>query len=379
MAVEFRCEKCGKLLNVDAAPDAEVKCPFCKAKVLVPAGVASLPRPQVPPGSVPPPAPSPVQEEPEQIAPAGEDAVMRVMAAIMPWLISALLHAGVGVILAFLLFVVIDQSEPIDYSVVSDQNLTDTPGGVVDPGETHKKLTRKSPSDRSKKRWSQRDATLSTANMGETKNQVRVFGAAGGGGAGQAADFGMTTGGSGAGPKSRFFGTGGNAYHIVYVVDRSGSMTETFEEVRSEIFRSITRLSPKQTFHVIFFATGTPKENPPRRLVQADMSHKREAARYLKSIQPHGQTDPIPALERAFAVLKSLPGRQKKGKLVYLLTDGDFPDNEKVLRRIRELNPRRDVTINTILHHFVVPGAMKVLKAIADENRGKFKFVEPNE
>ena len=54
MAIEFRCEQCGKLLSVDAEPESRVKCPYCKAKVVVPAGLASLPTPQVPGG--PPPA-----------------------------------------------------------------------------------------------------------------------------------------------------------------------------------------------------------------------------------------------------------------------------------------------------------------------------------
>ena len=54
MAVEFRWEECGKLLNVEAEPSDMVKCPNCKARVEVPAGVASLPRPQVPPGARPP-------------------------------------------------------------------------------------------------------------------------------------------------------------------------------------------------------------------------------------------------------------------------------------------------------------------------------------
>jgi len=164
------------------------------------------------------------------------------------------------------------------------------------------------------------------------------------------------------------------AYHIVYVVDRSGSMLSTFEEVRSEMLRSITRLHPSQTFHVIFFASGTPKENSPRRLVYANKAHKREAVQYLRTIQPQGQTDPVPALRRAFEVLRQTPNT-RRGRLIYLLTDADFPDNEKVIQTVRSLNADKTVHINTILHHYRSESAMKVLTQIAEENGGRFKYV----
>ena len=59
MAVEFRCEKCGKLLSADAEPGSMMKCPHCQKKVAVPAGLASLPQPHLPPGQEPPPPPPP--------------------------------------------------------------------------------------------------------------------------------------------------------------------------------------------------------------------------------------------------------------------------------------------------------------------------------
>jgi hypothetical protein len=196
-------------------------------------------------------------------------------------------------------------------------------------------------------------------------------------------------------------GIGGNAYHIVYVVDRSGSMLDTFDEVRMEMLSSISKLNTQQTFHVIFFALGTPQENAPRTLVYASEEYKRQAAAYLKTIQPQGQTDPLPALRRAFEVLKAAPN-DRRGKLIYLLTDGDFqsPDNQTVVAEIRRLNADKSISINCILHVRLdkgsktkgelapyiagnkplpsdleqkIPGA-NVLRQIAAENRGRFKF-----
>jgi len=374
MPVEFRCEKCGKLLNMEAERGAMVACPYCKAKVVAPASVASLPRPRVPPGSAPPPpAAPPEQAEPEPVG-GGEDAVINVMAAIMPWLISLFFHVGLLVILGFITIVVIREDPPVDV-IAASEVLSPNPGGVVNPGETYKELTAKSLIRNNQKKWSQRDSKMSTATVGETESRVSVFGAAGGGGGGEAADFGRMTGGSGRGPRSKFFGTGGNAHHIVYVVDSSGSMMETFDRVRNELRRSILRLAPTQTFHVIFYRTGKPTENPPRRLVYATDDEKRKAMEFLGRIETSGQTDPIPALERAFSVLKSRPGN-KKGMLIYLLSDGEFDDNDLVLRRIRELNVGGRAHVNTILYHFDNPQAEKVLTAIANQNGGRYKYVQ---
>jgi len=49
-----------------------------------------------------------------------------------------------------------------------------------------------------------------------------------------------------------FFGGGGKAYNIVYVIDRSGSMIDTFDAVRREMKRSIYGLEEAQNFSCDF-------------------------------------------------------------------------------------------------------------------------------
>ncbi len=307
---------------------------------------------------------------------------------LVPWMISLLLHAGLLVILAFFTMVVFTKSGPAEITI-PDAELSDTPGGSINPGpQGNPLLPPQSLNPQVQEGWAQRDATLKISDYGartegEGSSEVSLYGIGGSGGGGGAvggADaFGLNSGGgSGAGPRSGFMGVGGNAYHIVYVVDRSGSMLETLDEVKLEMLNSISKLNPQQTFHVIFFALGTPQENPPRKLVYASEEYKRQAAAYLRTIQPQGLTDPIPALQRAFEVLKQAPN-DKHGKLIYLLTDGDFPDNERVLAEIRRLNADKSVSINTILHHHRDEQFMEVLKRIASENNGRFKFVAPEE
>lgn len=384
MKVEFRCENCGKLISIEAEPASKIRCPYCKARITVPAGVASLPRPKVAasiqgrpeaPGKPPTPA-EPVAGALEEEDQERQEAMMGVMAKLMPWVISLFLHAGVLVILAFIAIVVYKGKVQAN-TIIPDMPLTDQPGGVLNPGEMNPELKPKSLERINQKQWARRESTIPTPDLGKTKSRIVLFGRAGGAaGGGPTAAFGLTAGGAGQ-YRSRFFGTGGSARNIVYVVDRSGSMLDTFDAVRKEMIRSITRLSPAQRFHVIFFATGKPKENPPHRLVYATVENKRLAVNFLNKIIPEGQTDPIPALKRAFTVLKTARGK-REGQLIYLLTDGEFPDNEKVLQEIRKLNARHTIHINTILHWHHSPNVMKVLKQIAQENGGVFKYVQPD-
>ena len=83
-------------------------------------------------------------------------------------------------------------------------------------------------------------------------------------------------------------------------------------------------------------------------MVHAAEDFKRKAVEFSKTVRAYGQTDVLSALRRAFGVLAAAPG-PKTGKLIYLLTDGEFSDKERVMWQI------------------------------AEENVGKCKFVDRNE
>ncbi len=165
---------------------------------------------------------------------------------------------------------------------------------------------------------------------------------------------------------------------VVFVIDCSGSMVDTFDLLRYEMRRSIAFLSEDQEFHVILFGKGQPIENTPRKLVPATDENKLQCGRWLDEVRPEGQTDPIPALERAFEVLSHADS--PKGKLIYLLTDGVFPDNEKVLEFVRSRNSDRSVRINAILYSIRRDEqAVAMLETIASESDGKFLYVNPRD
>ena len=161
-------------------------------------------------------------------------------------------------------------------------------------------------------------------------------------------------------PPLRGIGTQGAA-KVVYLVDRSGSMTDSLDIVKMELKRSIGELDDAAEFHVIFYSTGPGVEMPTRRLVHATERNKEMAFEFIDQVVAGNGTDPSQAIDRAFAV---------KPDLIYLLTDGEFD------RAIVDLVKRRNAdgkvrvyTIGFLYHHD------EVLRDIARQNGGEYKFI----
>lgn len=178
-----------------------------------------------------------------------------------------------------------------------------------------------------------------------------------------------------ASPKANFPSGPGRPGHVVFIVDRSGSTMEVFDEMRSKILSMVASLKYDQDFHVIFFG-GRPVEMDARNLVEASFENKVSCARFLGTVQPEGLTDPIQAINRAFDVLSR--ASRKPGKLIILLTDGDFPDNAKVIQALRELNAQHAAKILVFRCGDRKPGAEDVLKTIARENGGIYEYLPFN-
>src|SRR3982750_1671149 len=91
----------------------------------------------------------------------------------------------------------------------------------------------------------------------------------------------------------------------------------------------VDRLKPMQWFDVVFFADAKPQALS-QQMVPASPDHKQKLFAFLNGVTTAGATDPIPGLELAF---------RQQPQLIFLLTDGDFPDNNAVLNRVRQLTP----------------------------------------
>ena len=190
----------------------------------------------------------------------------------------------------------------------------------------------------------------------------------GGGEGGALLPFGAPGGhGMGGGP---VFVDGGGARKIVFICDASGSMLNKFDTLRRELDKTVAGLRPVQSFNIIFFQEHDARAFDRGGLVMATPESKLRVANFLADVVARGETYPIPALELAF---------RQKPDLIYVLTDGDFPDNAAVLAKIRTLNVSSKVKINTIA--FISEADtdtafISLLQTIARENGGIYRRVK---
>jgi Mg-chelatase subunit ChlD len=312
-----------------------------------------------------------LEEEELEDQPNRDDVFLRTMAKAMPWVISMLFHVGLFLLMTFFVFLVME-AEQDDAPIVPNAILSETPGAMmVQAQESQNKSQTKTKTKRKMRKEKVQ------ADTGETNKPLdTILSAAKGSSGGASGGLNMATGGGG-GPRNSFFGSGGNAYNVVYVIDRSGSMVHTFQvAVRPEMLRSIGRLRDSQMFHIILFSDEqTPLEFGYKKLVPATKRNKIEAAQFLMSdeVTPMGRTDPVPAIRRAMAVLQRT---RKKGKLIYLLSDSmDNVDQDRVLKEIGAANKDKKVHINTFLYGTEPKQGFDLMVKIAEQNGGVYKFI----
>lgn len=172
---------------------------------------------------------------------------------------------------------------------------------------------------------------------------------------------------------TEFFGTPAYGKRVIFVVDRSGSMTDSIDFVKYELKRSIGALPEDKEFHVLFYSSGPPIEMPTRKPIKATAENKQKAYTFIDGVKPQGETDPSTALKQAFDC---------KPDEIYLLTDGEF-DRETV-GLVKGLNDKAGrvlgegkVRVHTI--GFLYKTGEAVLKKIAEQNGGQYKFVSESD
>ena len=359
MPVSFRCSQCGENVSAAVEPGTTIECPHCKHKIKVPA-VELTPAAATNANAAAQPAlPSTNVED-----------MLDLLTKAMPFVLSLMLHLG---LLLIMIFIVMYSSEDVipENVLFPDAAWSEDPGGRMRPAETTVNESKAATTVQQRKHRTE-------SRVSGKRNRKPTLIASGGGGmeGGSLLPVGLSGGG---GPKSSFLGTGGNAHHVVYVIDYSGSMATNWELLQRQMLLSISKMKNSQDFHVILFAWSDPVEYGPKRLVPVTREHRKGVAVFLSKVVAEKDTRPIPAIERAFEVLKDADPR-KPGKLIYLLTDADFSHNdEKVIAAIRRANADKSVMINTFLFREKPPDESmeKTMKQIAEENGGRYRYVNP--
>ncbi len=322
------------------------------------------------------------------------------MDVALPWAASVMLHLAVGLIVLFMVLIIRPRAGMDDEDratiVIPVATLTDdlgNGGGIPHPG-TGGDPNRDAAQDQIKDvlksdGWAskQSDALANSFTEGDASDVVAdailrgngaTAGGFGKGGTGQGeggplAPYGIPGGGNGLGPKSNFYGTGGNAMRIVYLLDHSGSLLDNFNFLQKEVKRSVQNLLPVQMFGLIVFAgteEGTQVLTPGTGLVRATTEVKREAGAKMDLVVSKGRNDDefdpfFDAFQKAFAM---------KPQLIYFLTDGRF--DPKLIDAVKNLNNgKTKIRINTIAFVGKDDGYFDQMRQISKDSGGTFKFV----
>ena len=163
-----------------------------------------------------------------------------------------------------------------------------------------------------------------------------------------------------------FFGTRSKGKRFVFVIDKSGSMNSQgrLGKAKRELIATLQSLKPDTRFMVYFF-DHIADPMPVKAMMAATPENLAWAARWIEGRDVGGSTDPSDALRLTFRL---------KPDTVWLLTDGQFADEDEVLGQIRSANPQSAIRINTVA--FKDKSGEAVLKQIAAENDGTYRFVQ---
>ena len=171
--------------------------------------------------------------------------------------------------------------------------------------------------------------------------------------------------GSGAakGGTTSFFGLKARGSKFIYVVDCSGSMNgRKLLAAKAELYRSINAYKSSMQFYIIFY-NSNPNAMPGGELVSASDANKRKAFNWVEHISAESGTNPAPAI---------LAALELKPDAIWLLSDGLF--SQQACDVIQQANADSSIQIHTIAFHDNHGEAP--LKRIAQENRGKYRFVQ---
>ncbi len=295
----------------------------------------------------------------------------------LPWVVSVFFHLGVIVLLSFIVLVIARPRPQLQVG------LADVTGYVVvPPGGPRFDISRRSqkiPGERASGAsgaWVIWDAKhiLTSEDDSQLPTGGRVsLGRRGETGEGaDEKDLGMGSGGgAGKGLTDGPGGDKGKLTRVVYLLDASGSMLESFEFVKRRLYMELGYLrfgkgngwndgdERKQYFNIVFFRTKSQACWPT--LMPATDANKRAAVQWARPITAAGETDPISAMRIAFGY---------DPEQIVVLSDGEF--SSKALKIVAQLQNRRSKPVRIIAIAYGKGLGGENLRRLAETSGGRF-------
>ena len=303
------------------------------------------------------------------------DEIHSTLVALLPWGISIVFHLGIVLLAIFIVWSTIRSTDD-EQPIIPIARLSPTPGAPLQQKTPERVRSMKSTARRTVTPTAAKSRLLSKINTQES-----LIGVAG---ASKASPFDAAIA-QAAGFSASFFGSGGNARRIIYIVDASGSLIDTLPFVILELKKSIQRLSEQQMFTVVFFQGDVVIEVPPPGMKQADADRKQSVSAWIDPsshhIEPGGKSNPVSAIKLAL---------RYKPQLLFLLSDnitgagsGKYEiDQRRLLAEVNQANTS-GTKINTIQFLYRDPltdaGLEGTMKLIAERSGGEYKFVDGKE
>jgi len=319
----------------------------------------------------------------EEVAPPAEvedpsidDPADDALTKLLPWTVSFVLHAVMVMLALFAVWSVIQQEE--QHVIIPMARLSATPGAPLQIKQTPR--LKADPVARRTVSPLRRQTPVQM--LTQPRSDATLVGVLGS--SGNANPFEATVAGGGE-LRAQFLGSGGNARRIVFIIDASGSLIDTFPFVVRELKRSISQLSERQHFTIIFFQGDDVIEVPPIGIdaKRASSTIKQQTIDWLAKenyhVTPQGTSNPVRALRRAF---------EYRPQLIFLLSDnitgqGQYEiDQSRLLEEIDRVN-KSGTKINTL--QFIYPdpliqaGLRGTMEQIAERSGGVYKFVSKSD
>jgi hypothetical protein len=227
------------------------------------------------------------------------------------------------------------------------------------------------------------------------------------------------------GTQVRFYGIPTASHHVVFVLDRSGSMKKPagaksieekgrkpkppvtggskderkkkgdgpvagdtrMEVAKNQLARSIQELDKRVNFNVVFYSDKIQAWKEPPELLRSSMSNKKAATAWFQKLEPQGPTLMFPALMRALEYADTVGADKKKSRqgadTIFLLSDGSPTTKDGGLMAAEDLEAAVEAfLVANKLHRCIVhtigigPGHNStILRRLADATGGQYKSV----